>query len=356
MSSLFSPLSLRALTLRNRIGVSPMCQYSSREGHADDWHLVHLGGYATGGAGLVFTEAAAVTPEGRISPHDLGIWHDDHVPFLRRITTFIREQGAAVGIQLAHAGRKASTRRPWEGGGMVPPAEGGWENVLAPSAIPFSDTYPQPRAMSHDDIDAVVTAFVRAAQRALLAGFQVAEIHAAHGYLLHEFMSPLSNVRTDEYGGTFDNRVRLAMDVSKAVRDVWPDDWPVFVRISATDWADGGWTLEESVQLAARLKTIGIDVIDCSSGGLASHQKIAIGPGYQVPFSRRIRAEAGIQTAAVGLITEAEQANAIVRDGDADLVLLARELLRHPHWPLAAAHTLGAAAPWPKQYERARPR
>ncbi len=356
MSTLFTPLPLRALTLRNRIGVSPMCQYSSIDGLASDWHFVHLGGFATGGAGLVFTEAAAVLPEGRISAHDLGIWDDGHVAGLRRITKFVRAQGAVAGIQLAHAGRKASTKRPWEGTGLVKPADGGWENVVAPSAIAFSDTYPTPQALSLDGIAAVIEAFRAAAQRALMAGFQVAEIHAAHGYLLHEFMSPLSNARTDDYGGSFANRIRLTLEVAAAVRAVWQADYPVFVRISATDWADGGWTLDESVQLAVRLKAIGIDVVDCSSGGLASHQQIAVGPGYQVPFSRRIRQEAGVATCAVGLITEPVQAESIVRDGDADIVLLARELLRNPRWPLLAAHALGVVGPWPSQYERARPR
>jgi len=356
MSTLFTPLTLRALTVRNRIGVSPMCQYSSTDGLANDWHFVHLGGFATGGAGLVFTEAAAVLPEGRISPHDLGIWDDAHVDGLRRITAFVRAQGAAIGIQLAHAGRKASTKRPWEGSGAVKPSDGGWENVMAPSGIPFSDTYPAPHALSLDGIAGVIEAFRAAARRALSAGFQVAEIHAAHGYLLHEFLSPLSNQRTDAYGGSFANRARLTVEVAEAVREVWPDDQPVFVRISATDWADGGWTVDESVQLAMQLRSIGIDVVDCSSGGLAAHQQIAVGPGYQVPFSRRVRHEAGIATCAVGLITEPSQAEAIVRDGDADLVLLARELLRNPRWPLLAAHALGAVGPWPSQYVRAQPR
>lgn len=356
MSTLFTPLTLRGLTLRNRVGVSPMCQYSSTDGFSNDWHFVHLGGFATGGAGLVFTEATAVVPEGRISPQDLGIWDDAHVEGLRRITAFVRSQGAAVGIQLAHAGRKASTKRPWEGSGVVKPVDGGWENVMAPSVVPFSETYPTPHALSLDGIARVVEAFREAARRALMAGFQVAEIHAAHGYLLHEFLSPLSNQRTDDYGGPFANRARLTLEVSAAVRAVWPDDAPVFVRISATDWADGGWNVDESVQLAAQLKTIGVDVVDCSSGGLAAHQKIEVGPGYQVPFARRVRHEAGIATAAVGLITQPEQAEAIVRDGDADLVLLARELLRNPRWPLLAAHALGAVGPWPSQYVRAQPR
>ncbi len=356
MSELFSPLTLRSLTMRNRIGASPMCQYSSVDGFANDWHLVHLGGLATGGAGLVFSEAAAVTPEGRISPHDLGIWDDAHIAMLRRITDFVRAQGALVGIQLAHAGRKASTGRPWEGSGLVAPANGGWDDVVAPSDIAFSDRYPQPHALTLDGIARIVAAFRSAAQRALMAGFQVAEIHAAHGYLLHEFLSPLANHRTDDYGGSFANRARMTLEVAAAVRAVWPDHWPVFVRISATDWADGGWDIDEAVQLAMQLRKHGIDVVDCSSGGLASQQQIATGPGYQVPFARRIRHEAGVATAAVGLITEPEQAERIVRDGDADMVLLARQILRNPRWPLMAAQALGVTVPWPMQYERARPR
>ena len=355
MSALFSPLVLRSLTLRNRVGVSPMCQYSSENGFATDWHLVHLGAFATGGAGLVLTEAAAVTPEGRISPQDLGIWDDAHVPMLQRITAFCRAQGAVMGIQLAHAGRKASTRRPWERpGGTVPVSEGGWDNVMAPSAVPFSATYPSPHALSLDGIAHVVASFRAAALRSLNAGFQVAELHAAHGYLLHEFLSPIANERTDRYGGSFENRIRLLLDVTDAVRTVWPAELPMLVRISATDWADGGWTIEESVQLATLLRGRGVDLIDCSSGGLAAHQQIAIGPGYQVPFARRIRAESGVPTAAVGLITDAVQAEQIVADGSADMVLLARELLRNPRWPLEAAHELGANISWPPQYERAR--
>ena len=355
MSALFSPLVLRSLTLRNRVGVSPMCQYSSENGFATDWHLVHLGAFATGGAGLVLTEAAAVTPEGRISPQDLGIWDDAHVPMLQRITAFCRAQGAVMGIQLAHAGRKASTRRPWERpGGTVPVSEGGWHNVMAPSAVPFSATYPSPHALSLDGIAHVIASFRAAALRSLNAGFQVAELHAAHGYLLHEFLSPIANERTDHYGGSFENRIRLLLDVTDAVRTVWPAELPMLVRISATDWADGGWTIEESVQLATLLRGRGVDLIDCSSGGLAAHQQITIGPGYQVPFARRICAESGVPTAAVGLITDAVQAEQIVADGSADMVLLARELLRNPRWPLEAAHELGANISWPPQYERAR--
>jgi len=355
VSALFSPLTLRSLTLRNRVGVSPMCQYSSEDGFATDWHLVHLGAFATGGAGLVLTEAAAVTPEGRISPHDLGIWDDAHIPMLRHITAFCRAQGAVMGIQLAHAGRKASTRRPWEQpAGTVPVSEGGWDNVMAPSAVPFAPTYPLPQELSLDGIAQVIASFRAAAIRALAAGFQVVELHAAHGYLLHEFLSPLANARTDRYGGSFENRTRLLLEVTDAVRAVWPDQLPLIVRISATDWADGGWTVEESVQLASLLKARGVDLIDCSSGGLAAHQQIAIGPGFQVPFAHRIRAETGVPTAAVGLITDAAQAEQVVADGSADLVLLARELLRNPRWPLMAAHALGASITWPPQYERAR--
>lgn len=356
MSVLFSPLTLRSLTLRNRVGVSPMCQYSSEDGFATDWHLVHLGSFATGGAGLVITEAAAVTPEGRISPQDMGIWDDAHIPMLRRINDFCRAQGAVMAIQLAHAGRKASTRRPWEQpSGAVPVAEGGWDHVMAPSAIAFAANYPSPHALSLDGIARVIASFRAAAIRALAAGFQVVELHAAHGYLLHEFLSPLANARTDQYGGSFENRTRLLLEVTDAVRVVWPDALPIMVRISATDWADGGWTIEESVQLAARLKARGVDLIDCSSGGLAAHQQLTIGPGYQVPFARRIRQESSVATAAVGLITEATHAEQIVASGDADMVFLARELLRNPRWPLHAAHQLGATCAWPAPYLRARP-
>ena len=352
---LFTPLTLRGLTLRNRIGASPMCQYSATDGFANDWHLVNLGSLAVGGVGLAFVEATAVLPEGRISPQDLGIWDDAHIPFLRRIADFVHAQGAASGIQLAHAGRKASTRRPWEGSGLLQRSEGGWSNVMAPSAVAFSPTYPTPRALTLNEIETVIQAFGAAARRAREAGFQVVEIHAAHGYLLHEFLSPLSNVRTDRYGGSFENRVRLALDIVAAVRAEWPAEAPLFVRISSTDWADGGWTTDESVTLARLLVHRGADLIDCSSGGLVTGTKIPLGPGYQVPFARRVRAEAGVPTAAVGMITDAEQADRIIRDGDADLVLLARALLRQPRWPLLAAHTLGAQVAWPPPYERARP-
>ncbi len=357
MSALFSPLTLRSLTLRNRVGVSPMCQYSSENGFATDWHFVHLGAFATGGAGLVISEAIAVTPEGRISPYDLGLWDDAHIPMLRRITEFCRAQGAVMGIQLAHAGRKASARRPWEQpGGAISVADGGWDNVMAPSAVPFAPNFARPHALSIDGIAHVIASFQSAARRAIEAGFQVAELHAAHGYLLHQFLSPIANQRTDQYGGSFDNRVRLLLEVTDAVRAEWPPELPILVRLSATDWADGGWSIEDTVRLAMLLKARGVDVIDCSSGGLAAHQQITIGPGYQVPFARRVREDVGIATAAVGLITEAAQAEEIVASGSADMVLLARALLRNPRWPLMAAHTLGAHIPWPPQYERARPR
>jgi 2,4-dienoyl-CoA reductase-like NADH-dependent reductase (Old Yellow Enzyme family) len=355
VSQLFAPLSLRGVSLRNRVGVSPMCQYSSDEGHATDWHLVHLGQFAVGGAALVFTEATAVTPEGRISPQDLGIWDDAHVPMLARITRFIAAQGAVPGMQLAHAGRKASTQRPWEGQGLVTPDAGGWSNVMAPSAVAFSPSYPPPQALTLEGIAAVVAAFGAAATRAIVAGFRVLEVHAAHGYLLHQFLSPLSNHRDDAYGGPLANRTRLCLEVVAAIRTAVPDAVPLVVRISATDWAEGGWTVEESVQLAAWLKEAGVDMIDVSSGGLASGVRVPIGPGYQVPFARQVRHGAAVTTASVGLITAAAQAEQIVADGDADMVLLARELLRQPRWPLLAAHALGAPQPWPVQYERAHP-
>jgi 2,4-dienoyl-CoA reductase-like NADH-dependent reductase (Old Yellow Enzyme family) len=353
---LFSPLKLREIVLKNRIGVSPMCQYSSEDGFANDWHFVHLGAFATGGAGLVMTEANAVVPEGRISPRDLGIWKDEHIPALRRITDFIHAHGSVAGTQLAHAGRKSSTKVPWEGSGAVPVSEGGWEEVHAPSAIPFADHYPQPIELDDAGIRRVVDGFRDGARRALAAGFRVVEIHAAHGYLLHEFLSPLSNARTDRYGGSFENRVRLTREVVAAVRQAWPENLPLFVRISASDWAEGGWDVDDSVRLAPLLRQDGADLVDCSSGGLVPNAKIEIGPGYQVGFAERVRRDGGIATAAVGLITDAEQADAIVRDGRADLVLLARELLRQPRWPLLAAHRLGTRGDWPKQYERAQPR
>lgn len=356
---LFDPLSLRGLTLANRIVVSPMCQYSAQDGVPNDWHLVHLGSRAVGGAGLVIAEATAVTPEGRISPADLGIWSDAQAEALQRITRFIWNHGAAAGIQLAHAGRKASTDAPWRAREVVPLEEGGWIPV-APSPLPFDEASPVPLELDEAGIDAVVEAFVQAAKRSREAGFHVVELHMAHGYLLHEFLSPLTNQRTDAYGGSLENRARLPLRVARAVREIWPERLPVFVRISATDWAtdwaEGGWDLEESVQFARWLKEIGIDLIDCSTGGAIPHATIPVQPGYQVPFAREIRRRAGIATGAVGLITEPAQAQEILEKGAADVVLLGRELLRDPYWPLHAAQTLGVDVPWPPQYERAKPR
>lgn len=353
-AGLFDPLRLRDVTLRNRIAVSPMCQYSSVDGFANDWHFVHLGSRAVGGAGLVFTEATAVLPEGRITPHDLGLWDDAHVEPLARIVRFVHAQGAVAGMQLAHAGRKASTRRPWEGEGALPEGEGGWQ-VVAPSAEPFADHYPTPRALSEPEIARVVEAFARAAARARAAGFRVLEIHAAHGYLLHQFLSPLSNHRSDRYGGSFENRTRLVRDVVTAVRHAWPGELPLFVRVSATDWREGGWDLDQTVALARALAPLGVDLVDTSSGGAVPGVAVPLGPGYQTAFAARIRREAGILTGAVGLITAPAQADHVVRTGQADLVLLGREMLRDPYWPLRAARELGHAAPWPAQYLRAAP-
>ena len=355
MANLFDPLILRGVTLSNRIAVSPMCQYSSREGFATDWHLVHLGSRAAGGAGLVFTEAAAVLPEGRISPQDLGIWSDQHIAMLARIARFVRGQGRAPGVQLAHAGRKASTRRSWEGHGAVPAREGGWSNVVAPTGLPFAEGYPLPRELDNAGIGQILEGFARAAARAQEAGFQVIEIHAAHGYLLHEFLSPLSNHRQDGYGGALENRTRLLREVVTAVRRVWPERLPLFVRISATDWAEGGWDIEQSVELARQLRPLGVDLIDCSSGGTLPHVEMPVGPGYQTPFAERIRREAGIPTGAVGMITSPAQADHILRTGQADLILMAREFLRDPYWPLRAARDLGYHTAWPVQYLRAAP-
>lgn len=351
---LFTSLKQRSIVLPNRIVVSPMCQYSSVDGFASEWHLVHLGSRAVGGAGVVMTEAAAVSPEGRITPGDLGIWKDDHVPALRRITSFIREQGSVPAIQLAHAGRKASMSKPWERPSRtVPPAEGGWENVVAPSAVRFAPEYPLPHAMDRAAMDKVVADFAAAAKRATSAGFLLAEVHAAHGYLGHEFLSPLSNRRTDEYGGSLQNRARFPLEIVRAVRAAFPEELPVWVRVSAVDWVDGGLTIEESVAFAKMLKSEGVDLIDVSSGGNDPRQKIPIGPGYQVEFAERIRREAGIATGAVGLITEPAQAEEILRDGKADVVLLAREFLREPYWPIHASEDLGGRISWPVQYERA---
>jgi 2,4-dienoyl-CoA reductase-like NADH-dependent reductase (Old Yellow Enzyme family) len=351
---LFDELNIRAATLRNRIVVSPMCEYSSADGFANDWHLVHLGSRAVGGASLVFTEASAVSAVGRISPQDLGIYKDAHIENLSRITRFICEQGAIPGIQLAHAGRKGSTLRPWDGSGAIPESKGGWIPV-APSAIPFADGYAKPAALDLNGIRAIVKEFADAARRACEAGFGVIEIHAAHGYLLHEFLSPLSNQRTDSYGGSFENRTRLLCEVVAAVRRVWPESAPLFLRISATDWIEGGWDLDQSVRLAELVGSLGVDLIDCSSGGLALGAKIPIRAGYQVPFADEIRRRSGALTGAVGLITTAAQADAILREGKADVVLLAREFLRQPYWPLNVAHELGFPCSWPAQYLRAAP-
>lgn len=397
---LFTPITMRGVTMRNRLGVAPMCQYSSADGFANDWHLVHYGSRAAGGAGLVIAEATAVLPEGRISPQDLGIWSDAHVDGLARVARLIQEQGSVPAIQLAHAGRKASVRRPWEGRGWVPPEEGGWTTV-GPGALPFGDN-PAPTPLDDVGVERVVGAFRAAALRALRAGFKVVEIHAAHGYLLHEFLSPVSNDRTDEYGGNFENRIRLVLEVTEAVRNVWPDELPLFVRVSATDWLEenasseerggaeriaGGapvnpsqgtassaagrapkaatgtvedappsWTADQTVTLARELGRRGVDVIDVSSGGIQAGIHVPTRPGYQVPYAARVRLEADVRSAAVGLITEPDQAEQILREGHADLVLLGRELLRNPYWPLHAAHALGVDIDyWPPQYLRAKP-
>lgn len=353
---LLSPLTMRGVTFRNRIVVSPMCQYSSEDGFATDWHLVHLGSRAVGGAALVITEASAVEARGRISPQDLGIWKDAHIDPLARITRFLREHGAAAGIQLAHAGRKASVRRPWESGPAWTETEGGWIPV-APSPIPFADGYAMPQELDAAGVRQLIADFSEAARRSVEAGFQMVEIHAAHGYLLHEFLSPVSNQRTDGYGGSFENRIRLVCEVTEAVRAVLPDKFPVFVRLSCTDWLEeggSGWDIEQSVELSRRLKTLGVDLIDCSSGGNVAGVSIPIGPGYQTPFAERIRKEAGIATGAVGMILSPAQADHVIRTGQADMILLARELLRDPHWPLRAAKELHSdASPVPNQYARA---
>ncbi|HCI79437.1 MAG TPA: oxidoreductase [Ktedonobacter sp.] len=353
VAPLFQPLTLRGITFRNRIMVSPMCQYSSTDGFATDWHLVHLGSRAVGGAALVMTEAAAVEARGRISPQDLGIYRDEHIEMLARINAFIREQGAVPAIQLAHAGRKASTYRPWSGHGEVSVEDGRWQTV-GPTEQPFSSNYPHPQELTSEEIAEIVQSFREATERSLKAGFQVIEIHAAHGYLLHEFLSPLSNTRTDEYGGSLANRMRFLVEVVDAIREVWPDDLPLFVRISATDWTEGGLTIEDSIEIARVLKQHDVDLIDVSSGGNVATAKIPARPSYQVPFAEQIRQRADIPTAAVGLITEPTQANAIIKDGEADLIALARELLRDPYWPLHAARELGYDYPWLPQYERAK--
>jgi 2,4-dienoyl-CoA reductase-like NADH-dependent reductase (Old Yellow Enzyme family) len=351
---LFDTLKIRDITLRNRIVVSPMCQYSSEDGFADDWHLVHLGSRAVGGAGLVITEATAVEARGRISPHDLGIWKDEHIPQLQRITAFIEAQGGVAGMQLAHAGRKGSTYRPWEGDSFVDEAHGGWKPVVAPSAIAFSPNHAVPEELTAQEIADTVHSFAMAAQRAFQAGFKVVEVHAAHGYLINEFLSPISNKRTDDYGGTFKNRVRMLLEVVRAVRRVWPEGLPVFVRISATDWLEPeGWDLEQSVELSRILKPEGVDLIDCSSGNIVPYARIPAGPGFQVGFAERIRKEAGIMTGALGLIVSPQQAETIIRTGQADVVVIARQFLRDPYWPLHAAAELKEQISWPVQYNRA---
>jgi 2,4-dienoyl-CoA reductase-like NADH-dependent reductase (Old Yellow Enzyme family) len=354
MAHLFEPLQLRGFTFPHRIFVSPMCQYSSADGFANDWHLVHLGSRAVGGAALVLTEATAVTAAGRISPQDLGIWSDNHVPGLARIVRFAHDQGSPVGIQIAHAGRKGSTAAPWDGRVAVAPDDGGWQTV-GPTAEPFTDGYPVPCAMDLQDIHEVVEAFRDAASRALAAGFDIVEIHAAHGYLLNEFLSPLVNTRSDAYGGSFEGRARLCLEVVDAVRAVWPERLPLFVRISATDWAPGGWDLEQSVELSRLMAARGVDLVDCSTGGVVPHAKVPVAVGYQLPFAEGIRRHAGVATGAVGLITDAAQADEIIRSGRADCVLLAREMLRNPYWPQAAAQSLDQSLPRPKQYLRGAP-
>jgi len=355
MAHLFDSLAIRDISFANRVFVSPMCEYSSTDGYANDWHFVHLGSRAVGGAGLVFTEATAVAPEGRIRPQDLGIWSDDHIEPLARIVRFIDEQASLAGMQLAHAGRKASTYRPWDGQGAIPENQGGWKQVVAPSAVAFADHYPLPQALSSEGIQEVVVGFAKAARRACEAGFRVIEIHAAHGYLIHEFLSPLSNQRTDSYGGSWENRTRLLREIITAVRKSWPERLPLFVRISATDWVDGGWDIEQTVELARQVKELGVDLIDCSSGGNVARANIPVGPGYQTRFAERIRREAEIITGAVGMITSPVQAEHIVATEQADAVIIAREFLRDPYWPLRAARELGQAVTWPVQYLRAGP-
>jgi 2,4-dienoyl-CoA reductase-like NADH-dependent reductase (Old Yellow Enzyme family) len=353
MAALFQPLSIRSIQLKNRIVVSPMCQYSSEDGFASDWHLVHLGSRAVGGAALVISEATAISAEGRITPHDLGIWKDDHIPMLKRITGFITRQDAVAGIQLAHAGRKASTDVPWKGSASLRTEEGAWE-TFAPSAIAYKEGMHVPKEMNAADIEKVINDFGSAAIRARAAGFKVIEVHAAHGYLLHEFLSPLSNHRRDNYGGSFENRIRIVTEVIEAIRTAWPEDLPLFLRISCTDYTEGGWTIEDSIRLASILKSSGVDLIDCSSGGNVHNAKIKAGPLYQAPFAGRIKKEAGIYTGAVGLITTPAEAESLIENNTADIILLARQLLRDPYFPLHAAKDLGHDIEWPVQYERAK--
>lgn len=345
---------MRDVELAHRIVVSPMCQYSCQDGFATDWHLVHLGSRAVGRAAVVMAEATAVTADGRISPRDLGIWTDAHVEPLRHAFSFVAGQGSVPAIQLAHAGRKASTNPPWQGGKPISPAEGGWTPIFAPSAVPFAEGYQTPQALSVAEIAGIVKAFAAAARRAEAAGARLIELHAAHGYLLHSFLSPLSNRRTDQYGGSFENRIRFTCEVTAAVRKVWPERFPLWVRISATDWTEGGWTVEESVELARALRLLGVDLFDCSSGGNVAGAKIPVGPGYQVAFAEQVRREAGVLTGAVGMITDPAQADQIIRTGQADVVILARQFLREPYWPLLAARALGHDIAWPLQYDRAK--
>jgi 2,4-dienoyl-CoA reductase-like NADH-dependent reductase (Old Yellow Enzyme family) len=352
MSKLFSPLTIKNITLKNRVVVSPMCQYSATDGFTNDWHLVHLGSRAVGGAALVIAEATAVCPEGRITPGDLGLWSDEHISGFKRITDFIHTNGSVAGIQLAHAGRKASCASPWEGGKQLEPGKGGWQTV-GPDKIPFLEGVIPPEPLSKEGIKEIIINFKRAAARALKAGFRVVEIHGAHGYLIHEFLSPLSNQRKDEYGGSFENRIRLMLQVVDAVKSEWPGENPLFVRISATDWTEGGWSLQESVELASILMEKGVDVIDCSSGGNIFHAKVPVTAGYQVPFAEAIR-RTGILTGAVGLITSAEQAETILAEENADLIFLARQMLRDPYFALHAAKELGDDIDWPLQYLRAK--
>jgi 2,4-dienoyl-CoA reductase-like NADH-dependent reductase (Old Yellow Enzyme family) len=353
MAKLFSSFEIKSVQLKNRIVISPMCQYSAEDGFANDWHLVHLGSRAVGGAGLIIVEACAVAPEGRISPHDLGLWKDEHIPNLKRISVFIESQGTVPAIQLAHAGRKASCAQPWNGGEMLRKDEGGWQTV-APTAIPFNEMYPMPVSLSIEGIQKLVECFKVAAKRAFEAGFKIIEIHAAHGYLIHEFFSPLSNQRTDAYGGSFQNRIRFLCEVVTAIQAVWPANLPIFVRISATDWVDGGWNIDESIELSGILKEMGIDLIDCSSGGNISNVRIPLAPGYQVPFSKKIKEATGIATGTVGLIIDAQQAEDILLNEEADLILFARESLRNPYFPLNAAAALNEKIDWPIQYARAK--
>lgn len=348
---LFSPLQIRGINFRNRIVVGPMCQYSCEDGFATDWHFVHLGSRAAGGAALVIAEATAVEARGRISPNDLGLWKDEQIEPLKRAARFIKTQGCVPGIQIAHAGRKASTAAPWLGGALVSDADGGWLPV-APSPVPFREEHRAPSALTIAEIACIVQAFADTARRALASGFEVLEIHGAHGYLLHEFLSPLANQRTDEYGGSYDNRIRMLLEVVEAVRGVWPDSLPLFLRISATDWVEGGWDIGQSVELARRVKPLGVDLVDCSSGAMVPWAKFNPFSGFQVPFAEQIRREAEVLTGAVGLITEPAHADSIVQEGHADMVFLAREFLRDPYWPLRAAKALGAEAPVPVQYLR----